>query len=119
MPKATQKDKKKGRCAKAKQKLRAKAKEKEKKPGRCAEATPSLRAWGHRVMPPNLAPGKDLSTPLVKGNSRIYHRLQQRKQRGLPLAETTSLFNAACRLTVFGAVPKEKMKKRFIKMCMV
>ena len=115
MPKATQKDKKKGRCAKAKQKLRAKAREKEKKPGRCAEAKPSSRAWGHRVMPPNLAPGKDLSTPLVKGNPRIYQRLQQRMKRDLPLAETTSLFNAACRLTVSGAVPKEKNEKEIYK----
>ena len=53
---------------------------------------------GQRVMPKNLTPNKDKTTPTLSVESTMYYRMQKRKWRGKCTFKKASLLNDACRM---------------------
>ena len=66
---------------------------------------------GQRVMPKNLAPNKDKTTPSLRVRSTMYHRMQKRKWRGKITFDPASLLNQACHLKMADHLPLNATKK--------
>ena len=66
---------------------------------------------GQRVMPKNLTPNKDKTTPSLRVRSSMYHRMQRRKWRGLPTFDPASLLNEACHLKMADHPPLNASRK--------
>ena len=64
--------------------------------------------WGEQIIPKNLAPRKDAATPSLAVKSKMYLRLQKRKQRGLCMVIKASLLNDACRMKMNEKKPTSK-----------
>ena len=66
---------------------------------------------GQRVMPKNLTPNKDKTTPSLRVRSTMYHRMQKRKWRGKITFDPASLLNQACHLKMADHLPLNATKK--------
>ena len=67
---------------------------------------------GQRVMPKNLTPNNDKTTPFLRVRSSMYHRMQKRKWRGKSTFDPASLLNEACRLKMADQLPLNATKKQ-------
>ena len=65
---------------------------------------------GQKVMPKNLTPNKDKTTPSLSVRSSMHYRLQKRKLRGKCTFKPASLLNDACRLKMAKELPPNSSK---------
>ena len=79
----------------------------------CKDIPPkrNSKKYGQKVMPKNLTPNKDKTTPKLSVDSTMYFRMQRRKWRGKCPFKETLLLNEACRMKMAEKLPSNPSKR--------